>query len=519
MRVIKQSLRFIKIYYVFLKYGLDRALLRLPLLKAFKFIVWFNPFYWHLRKLQLSRGERLTLALEQLGPIFVKLGQLLSTRRDVLPPDIVLTLSKLQDQVKAFNTFEAQALIETALDGPLTQIFANFNPTPLASASIAQVYAATLPSGEDVIVKVLRPNVHEEVSQDLAILRWGAFWLELFSKTLQRFNLKSIVLELERTLNDELDLIKEAANASQLKRNFSHRTGLHIPQVYWRYCRKNVLVMERIYGIPILNKEELLRRGFDLKTVGEKGLTLFYTQVFEDSFFHADLHPGNLFINPANVATPEWMLVDFGIVGTLSKENQRYLAANFLAFIDRDYRRVAELHLESGWVPNEVRVDILEAAIRSVCEPIFELPQQHISIGQTLFRLLLIARQFNMEVMPEMLLLQKSLISIEGVVKNLDPNINIWAIARPILARWMKHQVGIRSITRAFRKELPLIIDKLPELPGLLYQVLKQKAHPTPPTKNINEPKFSQLKWLILLPIITLIIGLCLGLYVSHLGP
>lgn len=477
MRVVKQSFRFIKIYYVFLKYGLDRALFRLPLLKAFKFVVWFNPFYWRLKKLNLSRGERLTLALEQLGPIFVKLGQILSTRRDILPNDIVATLSKLQDQVKPFDTREAKILIEAALEAPIAEMFASFDEIPLASASIAQVYGAHLPTGEDVIVKVLRPNVYEDVAQDLAILKWGAFWLELLSKTLRRLNLKSVINELGRTLNDELDLIKEAANASQLRRNFERRKGLHIPLVYWSYCRKNILVMERIYGVPVLNKLELLSRGFNLKQVGEQGLILFYTQVFEDSFFHADLHPGNLFINPEHVKNPEWMLVDFGIVGTLSKENQHYLAANFLAFIDRDYRRVAELHLESGWVPSDVRVDVLEAAIRSVCEPIFELPQQHISIGQTLLRLLMIARQFNMEVKPEMLLLQKSLISIEGVVKHLDHDINIWAIARPILTRWMKRQMGLRSVLREFRKELPLIADKLPELPGLLYQVLKRQAH------------------------------------------
>jgi ubiquinone biosynthesis protein len=513
MRVVKQSFRFIKIYYVFLKYGLDRVLLRLPLLKAFKFVVWFNPFYWRLRKLQLTCGERLTLALEQLGPIFVKLGQILSTRRDILPHDIVSTLSKLQDQVKPFATIDAKILIESALENSISSLFASFDETPLAAASIAQVYAAKLPTGEDVVVKVLRPNVYEEVAQDLAILKWGAFWLEFFSKTLKHFNLKSVVLELERTLNDELDLIKEAANASQLRRNFANRQGLHIPKIYWNYCRKTVLVMERIYGIPILNKPELITRGFNLRAIGEQGLTLFYTQVFEDSFFHADLHPGNLFINPEYIKTPEWMLVDFGIVGTLSRENQHYLAANFLAFIDRDYRRVAELHLESGWVPSDVRVDVLEAAIRSVCEPIFELPERHISIGQTLLRLLMIARQFNMEVKPEMLLLQKSLISIEGVVKYLDHDIDIWAIARPILTRWMKRQIGIRGVLREFRKELPVIADKLPELPGLLYQVLRQQVYiKNKPVENLPIKN----KWDKFIPVLILLVGVLIGLQVHY---
>lgn len=513
MRVIKQSLRFIKIYYVFMKYGLDRALFRLPLLKAFKFIVWFNPFYWHLKKMQLSRGERLALALEQLGPIFIKLGQILSTRRDILPNDIVNALSKLQDQVAPFPTDQARILIESALEMPISEVFSRFDDTPLAAASISQVYAARLQNGDEVIVKVLRPNVYNEVAQDLAILKWGAYWLELLSKTLRRLNLKSVVTELSRTLNDELDLVKEAANASQLRRNFEARKGLYIPKVHWTYCRKTVLVIERIYGVPILNKPELINLGFDLKQVGEKGLTLFYTQVFEDSFFHADLHPGNLFINPETAHNPEWMLVDFGITGTLSKENQHYLAANFLAFIDRDYRRVAELHLESGWVPNNVRVDVLEAAIRSVCEPIFELPQQHISIGQTLLRLLMIARQFNMEVKPEMLLLQKSLISIEGVVKYLDHEINIWAIARPILTRWMKRQMGFRAVLSQFRKELPMLVDKLPEIPGLLYQVLKQQAHGKDQTIEVLP---TRSKWDRIVPLLTLIVGILIGLHLYH---
>ncbi len=509
MGAIKQSLRFIKINYIFLKYGLDRALFQLPLFRALAFLVWFNPFYWRLKKSQLNRGERLMLAMEELGPIFVKLGQILSTRRDILPDDIVVALSKLQDQVKPFPTPEARLMIEAALDASIPDTFARFDEAPLASASIAQVYGATLASGEDVIVKVLRPNIHHQVLQDLAILKWGAFWLSALSKSLRRLNLKSVTLELERTLLEELDLIKEAANASQLRRNFEGRRGLHIPKIYWGYCRQNILVMERIYGIPILNKQELIHRGFDLKDIGERGITLFYTQVFEDSFFHADLHPGNLFINPETLKSPEWMLVDFGITGTLSKENQHYLAANFLAFIDRDYRRVAELHLESGWVPSDVRVDILESAIRSVCEPIFELPANHISVGQTLLRLLMIARQFNMEVKPEMLLLQKSLISIEGVVKYLDSDIDIWAVARPILTRWMKRQMGLRGLLRSFKKELPIIIDKSPELPGLLYQLLKQR---TQAASKLTAPAPVPQKWnRLIIPILMLVIGLLLG--------
>lgn len=512
MHAITRNLRFIYIYYVFMKYGLDRALFRLPLLKTFKFIVWLNPFYWRLKKLNLSRGERLTLALESLGPLFIKFGQILSTRYDVVPEDIIKNLNKLQDQVKPFDATLAKAMIEKALNASITELFIEFDDTPLASASISQVHTARLPSGEEVIIKVLRPNIHNEINQDLSLLKFGAHMLESISKTLRRLNLSSSVNELERTLTDELDLIKEAANASQLKRNFKDRQGLYIPKVYWDYCRKNILVMERIRGIPILNKSTLTELGFNLHKVAEQGLILFYTQVFQDSFFHADLHPGNLFINPQDTKNIEWMLVDFGIVSTLSKENQHYLAANFLAFIDRNYRRVAELHLESGWIPPNIRVDIIESAVRSVCEPIFESPREKISMGETLLRLLMIAREFNMEVMPELLLLQKSLINIEGVAKYLDPRIDIWQIAHPILKRWMKQQAGIRGLFKALREQMPTLIDRLPEIPGLLYQVLKQRANPTPKAPELKANLGSKsIPWMIL--IIGILVGMNLHLY------
>ena len=515
IKMVKQSLRAWRIYFVFMKYGLDRAVFRLPLLKTFQFVLWFNPFYWRLKKLQLSRGERITLALESLGPIFVKFGQILSTRRDILPEDISSALSKLQDQVQPFPVDTARAIIEAALAAPIAELFLEFEPKPLASASIAQVHAARLHSGAEVIVKVLRPGIHKLVDQDLALLKRGAHWLQFWSRTLRRFNLSGMVLELERTLHNELDLIKEAANASELKRN-SLRTQhkLYIPKVYWDYCRNNVLVMERIYGIPVADKAGLSVAGFNLKHVGEEGLRLFYQQVFQDSFFHADLHPGNLFIHPGHPEKPQWIMVDFGIVGTLSKENQHYLAANFLAFINRDYRRVAELHRESGWVPKNVRVDVLEAAIRSVCEPIFELPPTHISVGQTLMRLLMIAREFNMEIMPELLLLQKSLINIEGVVKFLAPDIDVWGIARPTLEQWMQQQVGLRGLWRQIKQELPVIINKLPELPGLLYQVLRTQADaPSRASVDVSVSSSSDsskyLKWLF--PLATLGIGILVG--------
>lgn len=472
---IRQFFRGIKIVYVILKYGLDRALLRLSFLRALRWTAWFNPFYWQIKRKNLGRGERLRLALEELGPLFVKLGQLLSTRRDLLPDDLVLELSKLQDRVPPFDSKIAIATIEAELGQSITTIFDSFSETALASASIAQVHEARLKTGEEVVVKVLRPNIEIEVSQDISLLYSLAKVLEYVSKSARRIHLKDLISELARTLKSELDLIQEAANASQLRREFKDSPLVYIPKIYWDFTRTRVMVTERIYGIPVNQPELLIEKGFDLASVAKRGVELFYIQVFEHGFFHADMHPGNLFIAHQPVQAPRWILIDFGIVGTLSKDNQHYLAANFLAFIDRDYRRVAELHLESKWVPQHVRVDVLETAIRSVCEPLFELPQNRVSLGQTLLRLIQIARQFKMEVMPEMLLLQKTLVSIEGVARQLDPDIDMWKISRPILEKWMRGQIGIRSLLRRLRFELPVITERLPELPQLIYQVLKKQ--------------------------------------------
>lgn len=484
LQPVRQFFRSIKIVHVTLKYGLDRALFRLPFLRILKWIAWLNPFYWQVRRLNLSRGARLRLALQELGPLFIKLGQLLSTRQDFLPEDVILELSKLQDQVKPFHSSVAIATIEAELHQPLDEIFTEFSPAALASASIAQVHSARLKTGEEVVIKVLRPNIELEIARDISLLLSFSSLLELLSNSAKRIHLKEIVIELQRTLHNELDLMQEAANASQLRRQFEQSPLLYIPKIYWDYTRKKIMTMERIYGISVNQPLQLQAEGFNLNEVARSGVEIFYTQVFDHGFFHADMHPGNVFISKRPVNLPRWILIDFGIVGMLSKDNQHYLAANFLAFINRDYRRVAELHLESKWVPQHVRVDVLENAIRSVCEPMFELPPDKVSLGQTLLRLLQIARQFKMEVMPELLLLQKTLVSIEGVARQLDPDIDMWRISRPILERFMRNQVGLKALVKNFRKDFPALVKHLPEVPQLIYNILKTKeAQPDIPVQ------------------------------------
>lgn len=483
--------RILKIIYLILKFGLDRALVNIPILRMFRWIVWFNPFYWKIERQHLSRGARLTLALEALGPIFVKLGQLLSTRRDILPEDIIDALTKLQDRVQAFDPRIARKIIESELGSPIESLFNHFQAEPLASASIAQVHAAELKTGQEVIIKVLRPHIKEQIERDIGILLFLSKCMESISRSAQRIHLTGIVKELERTLKNELDLVKEASNASQLRRQFQHSSSLYIPTIYWEYTHTKVLVMERVHGISVSQNKILLEKGFNLHEVAKTGIEVFYTQVFQNAFFHADLHPGNVFIAPHSHKKPCWILIDFGIVGTLSKTDQHYLASNFLAFIDRDYARVAELHLESGWVPQNVRVDILEAAIRGVCEPLFEQAPAQISLGQTLLRLIKIAREFKMEVMPELLLLQKTLVNIEGLAKQLDPDINMWIVARPILEKWMKEQIGWRHLWKRFKQVLPSISESLPELPQMMYRALNRAAYPSHPIEPLPKPFLS----------------------------
>jgi ubiquinone biosynthesis protein len=407
------------------------------LFRPVRFLLYLAPWNWF-RRYPDPPGVRIRRALEDLGPIFVKFGQILSTRKDLLPDDIASELTRLQDRVPPFPGALARQVVERAYGCPLEQVFQRFEETPLASASIAQVHTATLMDGTDVVVKVVRPGIEKVIRRDVSLLLYIAELAERYWREGRRLRPCEVVAEFQKTLYDELDLLREAANASQLRRNFSTSMLLYVPEVYWPHCQRNVMVMERIYGTPIGNIEELRRQGVDFKQLAERGVEIFFTQVFRDNFFHADMHPGNIFVG----ADHRYIAVDFGIMGTLSPVDQHYLAENFLAFFHRDYRRVAELHVESEWVPAGTRVDEFEAAIRTVCEPIFERPLKDISFGHLLLRLFQTARRFNMEVQPQLVLLQKTLLNIEGLGRQLYPELDLWQTAKPFLERWMSEQVG-----------------------------------------------------------------------------
>lgn len=471
MKSFKRLFRLMQINFILARYGLDELILSLHLFRPLRFLIYLNPWYWAVNR-NRPRGERLRCALEALGPIFVKFGQALSTRRDLLPADIADELAKLQDQVPPFPGEVARKLIESAFGFTLEKAFLEFDLTPLASASIAQVHAAKLYDGKAVVVKVLRPNVYKQVARDVDLLYVLARFAERYWVEGRRLRPREVVAEFERFLIDELDLMREAASASQLRRNFLDSSLLYVPEIYWDYTRKNVLVMERIYGIPVSDIEALKRHGINLKVLAERGVEIFFTQVFRDCFFHADMHPGNIFVSPDNPESPKYLGVDFGIMGTLSPVDQRYLAENLVAFFNRDYHRVAELHIESGWVPNTTRVDEFEAAIRTVCEPIFERPLKDISFGQLLLRLFQTARRFHMEVQPQLVLLQKTLFNVEGLGRQLYPDLDLWNTAKPFLERWVKQQLGLRAFLRKMRKNAPYWAEKLPDLPDLLYQTL-----------------------------------------------
>lgn len=479
MNVFSRSGRLLNISYILLKHGLDEIVLALHLFRPLRFLVYFSPGKWvgcH----QKPRGVRIREALEELGPIFVKFGQLLSTRFDILPEDIVKELIRLQDQVLPFPGDIAIQTIERALDCPLSTVFQQFEVIPLASASIAQVHAATLLDGHSVVVKVLRPDVEKMIQRDLDLLRTIAKLSQRYWKAARKFKPREIVAEFEKSLIDELDLTREAANASQLRRNFINSPLLYIPKIHWLYTKNNILVMERVYGIPISNIEQLKKHGFNLNQLATQGIEIFFTQVFRDCFFHADMHPGNIMIALDNPKSPKYIEVDFGIMGSLGPEDQRYLAANFLAFLSRDYRRVAELHIESGWVPANTRLDEFEAAIRTVCEPIFERPLQEVSFGDLLFRLFQMASRYQVNIQPQLILLQKTLVTIEGISRQLSPNIDLWGSAKPFLEDWMKNQVGFPSLLRKIKTNVPFWIEKFPEFHHLVYTALTQMAHKRP---------------------------------------
>jgi ubiquinone biosynthesis protein len=418
------------------------------------------------------RGERIRLALEHLGPIFIKFGQVLSTRRDLLPEDIADELAKLQDQVPPFDSDLAVATIEAALGQSIEEVFSEFDRTPVASASIAQVHFGRLRNGREVAIKVLRPNMLQIIEKDLGLLALLAKFVERFSIDGRRLRPIEVVAEFDDYLHDELDLVREAANASQLRKNFADSSLLQIPEMIWDYCRSDVIVMERVYGIPINRFDRLKEAGVDFKQLSREGVEIFFTQVFRDGYFHADMHPGNILVSDRGPHFGHYISLDFGIIGTLSDFDKNYLAQNFLAFFRRDYRRVAECHIESGWVPPDTRVDALESAVRGVCEPYFDRPLKEISLGQVLVRLFQASRRFNVVIQPQLTLLQKTLLNIEGLGRQLDPDLDLWTTAKPFLERWMKEQIGFTALKRQLLKESERWAQTLPQIPRLAHQAL-----------------------------------------------
>ena len=463
--------RLIRISWVFCRYRLDTFLPIAELPTPLKLFFLLAP--WHLfPQPKLSRGDRLRLALEELGPVFVKFGQILSTRRDLLPDDMAESLRQLQDRVPPFSGERAQAIIERSLGAPVSECFAEFSQQPMASASVAQVHAATLPSGQQVVVKVIRPGIEKVIRQDLALMYLMAGLLERYWSEGRRLHPVDVVADYDATIHDELDLQREAANASQLRRNFDGSSLIYIPAIDWDYTRKSVLVMERIHGIPVADVAALTAAGVDLKVLAEKGVEIFFTQVFRDSFFHADMHPGNIFVDASNPRDPKYIAIDFGIVGTLAPDDQSYLARNLLAFFRRDYRQVAELHIQSGWVPPDTRVNEFEAAIRTVCEPIFERPLKDISFGHFLLRLFQTARRFNMEVQPQLVLLQKTLLNVEGLGRQLYPDLDLWSTAQPFLETWMRRRLGPGTLFKTLQSHLPAWLEQSPDMPQLVHDAL-----------------------------------------------
>jgi ubiquinone biosynthesis protein len=464
--------RLIHINWVLVFHGLDELVLKTHLFRPVRFLAALSPYYW-LRRRNEPRGVRIRKTLEDLGPIYVKFGQALSTRKDLLPDDIADELVKLQDRVPPFPNEVACRIIEQELGMSIAEAFAEFDPTPLASASVAQVHTAKLHSGEDVVVKVLRPDIEDRIHSDIALLYELARFAERFWSDARRLRPLEVVAEFEKTTLDELDLIREAANAAKLRRNFENSEIIYVPEVHWPLSRQKVMVMERIQGIPVGEIEQLKAGGADFKLLAERGVEIFFTQVFRDNFFHADMHPGNIFVDlPA-----KYIAVDFGIVGSLSLSDQHYLAENFLAFFNRDYRKVAKMHVESGWVPSTTRIEEFESAIRGVCEPIFEKPLRDISFGQLLLRLFQTARRFDMHVQPQLVLLQKTLLNIEGLGRQLYPELDLWQTAKPFLEKWFQERMGPKAKLNQLMAHFPELAQQLPEVPALLYKALDNAAY------------------------------------------
>jgi len=430
------------------------------------------------RKLDAPRGVRLRQGLERLGPIFVKFGQVLSTRRDLIPLDVADELARLQDRVPPFPAAQSRALVEKAFGRPIDAVFASFDAEPVASASIAQVHFAVLKDGREVAVKVLRPGMLDVIDQDLSLLHLLARWVDRLSADGKRLKPREVVAEFDGYLHDELDLVREAANGAQLRRNMDGLNLVLVPEMVWELCTPGVMVMQRMKGVPISQIERIREAGVDIKKLARDGVTIFFTQVFRDGFFHADMHPGNIQVSLDPATFGRYIALDFGIIGTLTETDKEYLAYNFIAFFRRDYKRVAELHIESGWVPPNTRVDALEGAIRAVCEPQFDRPLKDISLGQVLMRLFQTSRRFNVEIQPQLVLLQKTLLNIEGLGRQLDPDLDLWVTAKPFLERWMNEQVGWRGLVERLQNEAPRYAQLLPGLPRLFHRALQQQAQP-----------------------------------------
>ncbi|HET9680128.1 MAG TPA: ubiquinone biosynthesis regulatory protein kinase UbiB, partial [Gammaproteobacteria bacterium] len=448
------------------------------LLRPFRFLLYLAPWFWF-RDRSIARATRIRRTLEDLGPIFVKFGQMLSTRRDLLPLDIADELARLQDKVPPFSGSRAREIVEQELQQSVTQAYQAFDEQALASASIAQVHAATLLSGEEVVVKVLRPGMHKLIQRDIDLLYLIARLAQKYWSQGKRLRPVEVVAEYEKTIFDELDLMREAANAAQLKRNFTDSPLLYVPNVYWPQTTKQIMTMERIHGIPVSDIKALHAHKVNMRVLAERGVEIFFTQVFGHNFFHADMHPGNIFIDASDPELPRYLAVDFGIIGTLSEQDQYYLAANFIAFFNRDYYTVAKLHVDSGWVPAGTRVDDFESAIRTVCEPIFDKPLKEISFGQVLLRLFQTAQRFNMEIQPQLVLLQKTLLNVEGLGRDLYPDLDLWQTAKPYLEQWMKDQVSPRTAWRKIRKNWPQIYQAANELPDLLMDAARDLRNGT----------------------------------------
>jgi ubiquinone biosynthesis protein len=471
--------RLVHIQRVLLKHRLDELVRATHLYRPLRLLLLLSPGIWAARRRSGARGQNLRLALIELGPIFVKFGQAVSTRRDLLPPDFADELAKLQDRVPPFPATEARRSLERSYGRPLGEMFARFEDTPIAAASIAQVHGATLPGGQDVIVKVLRPGVRREIERDLEVFYALARLAQKYWPESRRVRPLEVVAEYERTVLDELDLMREAANATQLKRNFAGSDLLHVPEVYWDHCRVDVLVTERIHGIIISDLARLRALGTDFRKLAENGVRIFFTQVFKHNFFHADMHPGNIFVLAEDPANPRYAAIDFGIIGTLDLRDQYYLASNFLAVLDRDYRRVATLHVESGWVPPGTRIAEMESAVRTVCEPIFNRPLKEISYGHVLLRLFEIARRFDMVIQPQLILLQKTLINVEGLGRELYPDLDVWSTAGPVLRAWMRERVSPRTLLRNMRHQWPEMLEVVSELPAVVKDAVRQaRSHP-----------------------------------------